>query len=169
MIEAVYNFHLPVLSAIGHQVDNPLLDLIADVSAPTPSLAAQFIVDYNKSYLKRIQKMNTEIKNTMNIYLINELEKFNKLADKINKKTAEFEKKYKQILINELNDNLRKLNQLESKLNVYENKNIILNGDGQLLNKPLELENYEGKYLEIIWNGVVVKTKIISKYKEIET
>lgn len=36
LIESIYNFHLPVLSAIGHQVDNPLLDLVADVSSPTP-------------------------------------------------------------------------------------------------------------------------------------
>ena len=41
----------PILSAIGHMVDNPLLDLVADFSAPTPSLAAQFIVDHNKKYI----------------------------------------------------------------------------------------------------------------------
>lgn len=162
LIETLYNFHLPTLSAIGHQVDNPLSDLICDYSAPTPSLAAQFIVDYNKSYVKQFQKKNNEIKNTMTIYLINELDKYNKLLDKVNKKTGEFEKKYKQILINELNEHLRKLNQLESKLNIYENKNIILNGDGQLISKSSQLENYDGKYIEIIWNGVIVKTKVLS-------
>ena len=50
IIESVYNFKkIPILSAIGHQIDNPLLDLVADYSCPTPSLAAQFIVDTNKT------------------------------------------------------------------------------------------------------------------------
>ena len=34
------------------KVDNTILDLVADVSAPTPSLAAQYIVDHNMKYIK---------------------------------------------------------------------------------------------------------------------
>ena len=45
LIEYIYNFDYPVLSAIGHMVDNPILDMVADFNAPTPSLAGQFIID----------------------------------------------------------------------------------------------------------------------------
>ena len=34
----------PVVSAIGHEQDHPLVDLVADVRAGTPSLAANLIV-----------------------------------------------------------------------------------------------------------------------------
>lgn len=41
---AVAGCSTPVVSAIGHEQDNPLVDLVADVRAGTPSLAARLIV-----------------------------------------------------------------------------------------------------------------------------
>jgi exodeoxyribonuclease VII large subunit len=44
LIRAVYACSLPVVSAIGHEQDTPLLDLVADVRASTPTGAAELIV-----------------------------------------------------------------------------------------------------------------------------
>jgi len=160
LIESIHNFTQPTLSAIGHQIDNPLSDLVCDYSAPTPSLAAQFIVDYNKTYLKRYQKISKELINSVNVYLIAELEKTNNLLEKINKKWISFERTNKQILINELNNMIRKLDSLENKMNIFETSNIILNGNGKIMHNNEDLLNYKGKSLEIIWNGVIAKVKI---------
>ena len=66
LLETVNNFKkIPILSAIGHQVDNPLLDLVADCSCPTPSLAAQYIVDINKQFLINLNELKNEIKNSI--------------------------------------------------------------------------------------------------------
>ena len=162
LIETIHNFNLPTLSAIGHQIDNPLSDLVCDYSAPTPSLAAQFIVDYNKNYLKSYQKILKEITNVMNIKLINELEKVNNLFEKLNKKWFSFERNNKQNLINELNTMLRKLNTFESRLDMYETTNILLNGNGKIMHNKEDLLEYKGKNLEIIWNNIIVKVKIES-------
>lgn len=162
LIETLYNFNLPTLSAIGHQIDNPLSDLVCDYSAPTPSLAAQFIVDYNKNYLRSYQNILKEITNVMNIKLINELEKTNNLFEKLNKKWLSFERNNKQKLINELNNMLRKLDNFESKLEMYETTNILLNGNGKIMYNKEDLLEYKGKNLEIIWNGIIVKVKIES-------
>jgi hypothetical protein len=160
--ETLYNFNLPTLSAIGHQIDNPLSDLVCDYSAPTPSLAAQFIVDYNKNYLKSYQKILKEITNVMNIKLINELEKTNNLFEKLNKKWLSFERNNKQKLMNELNNMLRKLDNFESRLEMYDTTNILLNGNGKIMHNKEDLLEYKGKNLEIIWNGIIVKVKIES-------
>ncbi len=162
LIESLHNFNLPTLSAIGHQIDNPLSDLVCDYSAPTPSLAAQFIVDYNKSYFNKFQKTFQELSTQLNLQLMNDLERVNLLLDKINKKCLSFEMENKQKLINELNLMLRKLDMLESKLDIYETSNIILNGNGKLLKSDDELSSYKGKTLEIVWNNVVVKVKVES-------
>ena len=82
IIESVYNFHLPVLSAIGHQVDNPLLDLIADISAPTPSLAAQFIVDYNKKFINGLEEIRDDVKSE----LLDEITESQSMLSKLNEK-----------------------------------------------------------------------------------
>src|SRR5690349_17649557 len=44
LIRAVAACQTPVVSAIGHEQDSPLLDLVADVRASTPSLAAKLVV-----------------------------------------------------------------------------------------------------------------------------
>jgi exodeoxyribonuclease VII large subunit len=163
LIESIYNFNLPTLSAIGHQVDNPLSDLVCDYSAPTPSLAAQFIVDYNKNYFNKFDRILKELSNQINLELLSNLEKINLMMDKINKKWISFENgELKQNLLNELNYLLRKLDSYESKLDMYHTSNILLNSNGKILKSSDELSTLKNKNLEIIWNGVILKVKIES-------
>lgn len=44
VIRAVHAMRTPVVSAIGHEPDQPLLDLVADVRASTPTDAAKLVV-----------------------------------------------------------------------------------------------------------------------------
>ena len=44
VIRAVHALRTPVVSAIGHEPDQPLLDLVADVRASTPTDAAKLVV-----------------------------------------------------------------------------------------------------------------------------
>ena len=44
LVRAVAAVRTPVVSAIGHEVDSPLLDLVADVRASTPTDAARLVV-----------------------------------------------------------------------------------------------------------------------------
>jgi len=162
LIESIYDFHLPVLSAIGHQVDNPLSDLVSDYTTPTPSLAAQFIVDYNRSYLKNMLKLPGDLQNKLNSDIISQLQKLNILNERINRVWFDFNNKKKEELINELYDRLRRLDSLESKLEIYNNKDIMLNVNGKLIESPEELILVKDKIMEIIWNNVIVKVKIDS-------
>ncbi|NNG18353.1 exodeoxyribonuclease VII large subunit [Naumannella sp. ID2617S] len=51
LIRAVFAARTPVVSAIGHESDNPLLDLVADVRASTPTDAAKLVVpDVREQY-----------------------------------------------------------------------------------------------------------------------
>jgi exodeoxyribonuclease VII large subunit len=44
MVRAVHRARTPVVSAIGHEPDSPLLDLVADLRASTPTDAAKLVV-----------------------------------------------------------------------------------------------------------------------------
>ena len=44
LVRAVHGLRTPVVSAIGHEPDTPLLDLVADVRASTPTDAAKLVV-----------------------------------------------------------------------------------------------------------------------------
>ncbi|MDD5465638.1 MAG: exodeoxyribonuclease VII large subunit [Candidatus Omnitrophica bacterium] len=48
---AIYNSQLPVISAVGHQINTTLSDLAADVFVETPSAAAKIIVDKKNALL----------------------------------------------------------------------------------------------------------------------
>jgi len=163
LIESIYNFKLPILSAIGHQVDNPLSDLVCDYTTPTPSLAAQFIIDYNKKYLENLKNIEqlyfAKIGNNISNYLAN----LDYLKNKINRKLIEFINNKKNEIINELQNMLRKLDNFESKLEIFNSKDIMLYSDGKILKSPDELFENKEKSMLIIWNNVKVSVKIVGK------
>jgi exodeoxyribonuclease VII large subunit len=49
---AIYDSEIPVISAVGHQIDFTISDFVADLRAPTPSAAAQMVVKDKKELLK---------------------------------------------------------------------------------------------------------------------
>lgn len=51
---AIYKSQIPVISAVGHQINVTLCDLVADVFVETPSAAAKIIVDKKNALLAQI-------------------------------------------------------------------------------------------------------------------
>ncbi|MBP7216109.1 MAG: exodeoxyribonuclease VII large subunit [Candidatus Omnitrophica bacterium] len=52
---AVYNSAIPIISAVGHQINTTLSDLVADVFVETPSAAAKIIVDKKHALLAELE------------------------------------------------------------------------------------------------------------------
>jgi len=54
---AIFRSRLPVVSAVGHQVDFTIADFVADVRAPTPSAAAEVIAPHRDEILGQLDDM----------------------------------------------------------------------------------------------------------------
>ena len=57
---AVYNSKLPVISAVGHQINISLCDLVADCFVETPTAAAKIIVDKKNTLLAELESLRQE-------------------------------------------------------------------------------------------------------------
>ena len=166
LIESIYNFNLPVLSAIGHQIDNPLLDLIADISAPTPSLAAQFIVDHNKKYIEQLNLISNDIR----LELLDDITKQQKLISKLNERIYKIFNSLLNIKNNcqnqlrqDIGELIVKLSILDSKVTLNENETISLYNKNNKINNSDDLNDYIGSILKLRWGNKEYKIKLLSK------
>ena len=63
---AIYNSRLPVISAVGHQINTTLSDLVADVFVETPSAAAKIIVDKKNALLVQLDGFRYQLNFSIN-------------------------------------------------------------------------------------------------------
>ncbi|MBO7653024.1 MAG: exodeoxyribonuclease VII large subunit [Bacteroidales bacterium] len=57
----VTQFPLPVISGIGHERDESIVDMVAHTRMKTPTAVANFIIDYNAQFEEQIDSTSSEI------------------------------------------------------------------------------------------------------------
>jgi exodeoxyribonuclease VII large subunit len=67
---AIFHAQVPVVSAVGHEIDFTISDFVADLRAPTPSAAAELIVADSAELMRRVN----ELQNCLDKYLRNFLQ-----------------------------------------------------------------------------------------------
>jgi exodeoxyribonuclease VII large subunit len=58
---AIASCPVPVISAVGHEVDFTIADFVADLRAPTPSAAAELVVKGKDEYCTRIDRLRDRL------------------------------------------------------------------------------------------------------------
>ena len=61
LARAISDCALPIISAVGHEIDFTIADFVADVRAPTPSGAAEIVVPNQDDWLRQISGIATRI------------------------------------------------------------------------------------------------------------
>jgi exodeoxyribonuclease VII large subunit len=59
---AIFALHVPVVSAIGHEVDYTIADLVADLRAPTPSAAAEIVVPDAAEICREVEQLRQRMR-----------------------------------------------------------------------------------------------------------
>lgn len=66
VIEAVFDAKTPIISAIGHKIDQTLLDLVADLSLQTPTEAGSYLVKSYSNLERDMKNILDQIKGILN-------------------------------------------------------------------------------------------------------
>ena len=78
LVRKIYESPIPVISAVGHETDFTLCDLVADLRAPTPSAAAEIAVPDIRKILDNVQYLTNRLSQLANLKLNLEFERFDR-------------------------------------------------------------------------------------------
>ena len=96
VVRSAYNSKIPIISAVGHETDYTLIDLAADVRAPTPTAAVEFAIP-----------VASDLRYTINA-----------LGDRMHTRLTDLLKYYSQ----KLSNNKRALEQVKNSIENYSQK-----------------------------------------------
>ncbi|EOQ97861.1 exodeoxyribonuclease VII, large subunit [Leptospira wolbachii serovar Codice str. CDC] len=65
VVMAYYHSRIPIISAVGHEIDRVLTDLAADATTPTPTAAAKLAIPNVSDTLIRLDEMEDRIKSAL--------------------------------------------------------------------------------------------------------
>lgn len=87
VVEAIYEAKTCVISAIGHEVDTMLSDLVADIRAPTPSIAAEILAKHQqkKFSLEYFNNVFKQLEETLEYSFKKRIEKLDMMKRQINR------------------------------------------------------------------------------------
>lgn len=137
---AIFESKIPIISAVGHEVDFTIADFVADLRAPTPTGAAEMAVPslFEISSLLDQYKIRL-IENTNNKLRTNRQSLENLIQNQVLQspmKLYEIKEQKLDGYIDSLNINLKHLlNNYQRKLE-YINQSYVLNNPDELFNKP---------------------------------
>lgn len=182
VVEAIYNSSKYTISAIGHEIDFMLSDFTADYRAPTPSISAEYVSQFQKQIHSNIinsklllDNLKTLIDHKINIFM----QKLNNCQNSLINPSQEIDNKIaylgnaKQNLLTMINKKIElttnKLNYLEHKLNNYDFNTILEAGYALVLTRGIIIDSInklENKFKIKFKDGEVTVTA--SKIEKID-
>lgn len=61
LARTVFKTKIPIISAVGHEIDFTICDFVADLRAPTPSAAAELVVKNRVDLLEQVSKIEKQL------------------------------------------------------------------------------------------------------------
>ena len=177
LVRRVYDYKIPIISAVGHETDFTLLDFVADLRAATPTAAAELVVPELKNLREKsnylfnnlIQKIkffiNDHIKELKTINSVLALNNFKKISENYSfliqnlKKTIHLSMisfiKLRKAELNIINSSLKNLN-IENTLK--RGFVILKDNKGKLIKDSKKLEH--NKLVDIQFYKELIKADI---------
>lgn len=178
---AIYRSKIPVISAVGHEVDFTISDFVADLRAPTPSAAAELAVpvreelqmllsdwlnQMTQTFLQRLQQQRNKIEAIRNSYA------FGQPVDLIHQHMQRLDELRKHLdirMTHQMQRSRESLSALTQRLSLLEHESVLRRGyslcyrldDGTLVSDAANLQVDDGVRLEFYRGKAVAKVREI--------
>jgi exodeoxyribonuclease VII large subunit len=153
LVRLAANCKKPIVSAIGHEQDTPLLDLVADLRASTPTDAAKRVVPDIKEELEKIRQLRNRADQKINDRVILEMTKVVNLMQRsfagINSRITRSS--------DELNHMLTQIRALSPQATLDRGYAVVQKSDGSIVRTPNKLTKGEMLRLRLA-EGVALAT-----------
>ena len=176
VIEAIYKSEIPIISSVGHEIDNLLSDLVADRRAATPTQAAEILIPEKQNLIAELENKKDRIAKILRnrvIFMKKELEQrknnyyIKNFVNILDDKKMELIEKEK-FLVKELKRILQKagekLEYRKQQINKIDLKKEILNRKEDLIEKEKNINFAIKNILEEKKKNLQYKKIKISKY-----
>lgn len=101
---AIYHSGIPVISAVGHEIDYTIADFVSDLRAPTPSAAAEMVVKNKEDIQNHLRNLYERLVYTQRIFLEKRRERLHALCRRVLSPEKE------------INRHLQRLDEIETRL-----------------------------------------------------
>jgi len=125
----IFKSEIPIISAVGHETDFTIADLVADLRAPTPSAAAELVIKNKEDIIIHIENLNQRLIHSTKSILNRHHNKFHRLERFLNEyyykikqlkfEIREYEGKIKTSFINKIAQEKSEVKYLTEKLKHY--------------------------------------------------
>jgi len=135
VLRAAFASEIPIISAVGHETDNTLIDLVADRRAPTPTAAAEMAVPVRADLLYTVEEIQHRINHATNRRLTNfntEIISLGRALPDLKKATLEFEQRLDDLGERLTDKSIRYIELKRHAMLILDSKNV----------KPTQLINY---------------------------
>ena len=142
----IYDCEIPVISAVGHEIDHTIADYVADKRAATPTAAGEIAVPELSKVVENVNQLNKRANNTIKDKMTVNRTRFNNICDKNVMKNPESIYEFKSMSLDNLIDKLsfsskNIINENRNKLIRLESSSIFKNPESMHKSKRNRLDN----------------------------
>ena len=145
---AIFECPIPVISAVGHEVDFTISDFVADLRAPTPTGAAEMAVPQIGDVVNYLNQLNIRLNKVITNKVVNYRERLDSIINRNILKNPMVIYQTKEMLFDSLIERLK-----HSSLNLVniKSKKLIELKSSYILRSPFKiLDNKANKYLNLV-------------------
>ncbi|WP_392559078.1 exodeoxyribonuclease VII large subunit [Orbus mooreae] len=178
---AIFESQLPIISAVGHEVDFTIADFVADLRAATPSAAAELLSRDVQDQLKDLKSLEQQISMAIDNFILKKNEQLQKLRHQLQAQHPQVKLAKQQIDLLAKNRSLNtameqiilsytnKLYQLENRINLLSPSNKIQYYRQIVVQKQQRLQALAHQYLTQAKHQIAIQASQLNTVSPLAT